>query len=95
MDLKTQGYMQGNGAAPAGWAVVSITIIQAHKAEGHGATFLCPVSKLNHKLAGILYVDDTDITHLNLSQVLTVRRMRHCKQAWIAGVNSSSPPAAP
>ena len=34
INLKTQGYMQGNGAAPAGWAVVSITIIDAHKKEG-------------------------------------------------------------
>jgi hypothetical protein len=31
INLKTQGFMQGNGAAPAGWAVVSITIIHAHK----------------------------------------------------------------
>eukprot|EP00956_Cyclotella_meneghiniana_P026049 scaffold55510_cov37-Cyclotella_meneghiniana.AAC.1 len=81
VDLKTQGFMQGNGAAPAGWAVVSITIIQAHKAEGHGATFLCPVSKLNHKLAGILYVDDTDITHLDLSQVQTVSEAHASLQA--------------
>eukprot|EP00804_Cyclotella_cryptica_P019501 CCRYP_006665-RB/>CCRYP_006665-RB protein AED:0.69 eAED:-0.40 QI:0/-1/0/1/-1/1/1/0/366 len=69
IELKTQGFMQGNGAAPAGWAVVSIAIIHAHKKEGHGATFLCPISKLHHKLAGILYVDDTDIVHLNMNKV--------------------------
>eukprot|EP00956_Cyclotella_meneghiniana_P010715 scaffold14988_cov36-Cyclotella_meneghiniana.AAC.2 len=66
--LKTQGLMQGNGAAPAGWAVVSITIIQAHKEEGHGATFLCPITKYRHHAAGILYVDDTDLVHLNLAE---------------------------
>lgn len=66
--LKTQGLMQGNGASPAGWAVVSITIIQAHKEEGHGATFLCPISKYSHHAAGILYVDDTDLIHLNLEE---------------------------
>jgi len=27
LHLKTQGFMQGNGASPAGWAVVSITIL--------------------------------------------------------------------
>lgn len=31
INLKTQGFMQGNGASPAGWAVVSITINHAHK----------------------------------------------------------------
>jgi hypothetical protein len=67
VNLKTQGFMQGNGAAPAGWAVVSISIIHAHKKEGHGATFLCPITKFSHKVAGILYVDDTDIIHLNLN----------------------------
>lgn len=54
VNLKTQGFMQGNGAAPAGWAVVSISIIHAHKKEGHGATFLCPITKFSHKVAGIL-----------------------------------------
>ena len=72
VELKTQGYMQGNGAAPAGWAVVSITIIHAHKKEGHGATFLCPITKFRKKVAGVLYVDDTDIAHLNLDKIETI-----------------------
>jgi hypothetical protein len=70
--LKTQGFMQGNGAAPAGWAVVSITIIHAHKKEGHGATFLCPITQYCHDACGILYVDDTDLIHLNLAEEETV-----------------------
>jgi hypothetical protein len=28
--VKTQGLGQGNGASPAGWCVISITILQAH-----------------------------------------------------------------
>ncbi len=31
VDVKTQGLCQGNGAAPARWAVVSITILRVHK----------------------------------------------------------------
>jgi hypothetical protein len=31
LSIKTQGLCQGNGASPAGWAVVSICIIGAHK----------------------------------------------------------------
>ena len=68
VQLKTQGLMQGNGASPAGWAVVLIAIIKAHKEEGHGATFLCPITKYEHDAVGILYVDDTDLIHLNLSE---------------------------
>ena len=69
--------MQGNGAAPVGWAVVSIMIIHAHKQEGHGATFLCPISKLQHKLSGILYIDDTDIIHLDLATEQSITEAHH------------------
>jgi hypothetical protein len=39
---KTQGLCQGNGAAPAGWTVTSITMIQAQKRKGHGVHLECP-----------------------------------------------------
>lgn len=81
IDLKTQGFMQGNGAAPAGWAVVSISIIHAHKKEGHSATFLCPVTKLSHKVCGILYVDDTVIIHLNLEEEESLEEAHAALQA--------------
>ena len=34
LEVKTQGLCQGNGAAPAGWMVVSIAILNAHKSKG-------------------------------------------------------------
>jgi hypothetical protein len=34
--IKTQGMCQGNSAAPAGWRVDIIAMIQAHKQKGHG-----------------------------------------------------------
>ena len=37
IEVKFQGLCQGNGAAPAGWAVISITFLMAHKEKGHGA----------------------------------------------------------
>jgi hypothetical protein len=64
--MKTQGLCQGSGAAPAGWAVVSIVLLDAHKREQHGAQIVCPISKLNHILSAIIFVDDTDLIHLNL-----------------------------
>ena len=48
--------------APAGWAVISITILNAHKRKGHGAKFLCPISMVWSDLAAVLY--DTDVIHL-------------------------------
>lgn len=66
IQAKTQGLCQGNGAAPAGWAVISITIINAHKRKGCGGHFVCPISALKGHLAGILFVDDADLIHLDM-----------------------------
>ena len=54
IEVKYQGLCQGNGAAPAGWAVISIAVLRAHKRKGHGATFLCPISKVKFLLAAVL-----------------------------------------
>ena len=63
--LKTQGFMQGNRASPAGWTVVSIAILHAHKQQGHGAQFQCPISAQTQDLSCILYVDDNDLIHMS------------------------------
>jgi hypothetical protein len=68
IEVKYQGLCQGNGAAPAGWAVISITIIGAHKRKGHGGYFVCPISRLEGHLAAILFVDDTDLIHIRMDR---------------------------
>jgi hypothetical protein len=66
--IKTQGLCQGNGASPAGWAVISMCILLAHGKNGHGAKFLCRITKIQQHLSAILYVDDTDILHFDLTK---------------------------
>jgi hypothetical protein len=68
IEVKYQGLCQGNGAAPAGWAVISITVVRvrAHKRKGHGATFLCPVTGVKFFLAAVLFVDDCDLIHIDM-----------------------------
>ena len=68
LEIKTQGLCQGNGASPAGWAVVSICIINAHKRKGHGAHFICPITKLTSHIAGVIYIDDTDLIHFRMDE---------------------------
>ena len=69
--IKFQGLCQGNGAAPAGWAVVSIVILGAHKRKGHGAKCVCPVSLAKGELSAILFVDDTDVIHFDMEKIET------------------------
>ena len=83
IELKFQGLCQGNGAAPAGWAVISITILDAHKRKGHGGHFVCPISNLSGHLAAILFVDDTDILHIDLRGNQTVHEAHSALQESI------------
>ena len=64
IEVKTQVLCQGNGAAPAVWCVISITILRCHKRKGYGAKFLAPISLVKSDLEEILFVDDTDLLHL-------------------------------
>jgi hypothetical protein len=68
ISIKTQGLCQGNGASLAGWAVISICILKAHGRKGHGVEFFCPITQLQHYLSAILYVDDTNLLHIDLTK---------------------------
>ena len=83
IEVKFQGLCQGNGAAPAGWAVISITILQAHKRKGHGAHFKCPISNKEGHLASILFVDDCDLLHLDMRAEQTVQEAHASMQESI------------
>jgi hypothetical protein len=68
ISIKTQGLTQGNGASPAGWAVISICILGAHIKMGHGAKIYCPITNLQHHLLAVLYVNNTDLLHIDLTK---------------------------
>jgi hypothetical protein len=70
--VKVQGLTQGNGALLAGWVVISIVILRAHGKKGHGTTFQCPITHLSANISAILYVNDTDLLHINFDRDETV-----------------------
>ncbi len=80
VSIKTQGLCQGNGASPAGWAIISICILRAHGKKGHGAKLLCPIPKLQHHLLAILYVNDTNLLHVDLAKDKRVEDVHHAIQ---------------
>ena len=67
-EIETQGMCQGNGAAPAGWTVDSIIMINAHKRKGYGLHLRAPITNKRIHLVGTLFVDDTNVEHLDLSK---------------------------
>jgi len=69
--------------SPAAWAVVSIVILSAHKKKGHGAKFVCPISNLSHHLSSVIFVDDTDILHINMEADETVEEAHRAIQSSV------------
>ena len=72
IEVKMQGPCQGNGAEPAGWCVISITILRCQKRKGYGSKFLAPMSLVKSDLAAILLVDDTDLLHLIMEKIESI-----------------------
>jgi hypothetical protein len=66
IEVNTQGLGQGNDTSLAGWYVISIMILWAHGAKGHRAHFIAPMSHVRSSLSAILYINDTDLLHLNM-----------------------------
>ncbi len=64
--IKTQGMCQGNGASPAAWTVTSIPMIAVQHNKGHGAHFKAPITNKEGQLIGGLFVDNTDLFHLDM-----------------------------
>jgi hypothetical protein len=81
--IKTQGLTQGNGTSLAGWAVISIVIWNAHGRKGHSAKFVCPITKLTSHLSAILYIEDTDLLHINLEKDNSAAQVHGSIQASI------------
>ncbi len=71
-EIKTQGLCQGNGAAPAGWTMNSIVMINAHKRKGHSVHLRSPITGKTAHLAGLVFVNDTDMGHFNMNKSETV-----------------------
>ncbi len=72
--IKTQGMCQGNGALPAAWMVTSIPMIAVQCNKGHGVHFKAPIMNKEQQLIGSLFVDDTDLFHLDMRVVETVQQ---------------------
>ena len=56
-----QGVLQGNGASPASWVVVSTPLLNMLRAAGGGGHFVSPISNETSHSVGFACVDDTEL----------------------------------
>ncbi len=57
----TVGNGQGNGARLHIWAVVTTPLFEIMRVEGLVALFICSLSKVQRAMAGLAFVDNTDL----------------------------------
>ncbi len=57
---------QGNAATLAAWIVLTIPITAAQRRKEYGSNFIAPISGQQGHLIGGLFVDDTNLFHLEM-----------------------------
>ena len=89
-----QGILQGNGASPTTWIIISTPLLNMLRAAGHGAKFKSPISHENTHIVGFAYVDDTDLitynmTDENISWETVGAEMQEAINRWEGGLKST------
>ncbi len=64
--------------------MISIVILWAHGAKGHGAQFITPMSLVQCSLLAILYINDTDLLHINMDAEELIDEVHTAIQSAIA-----------
>jgi Reverse transcriptase (RNA-dependent DNA polymerase). len=80
--LPPQGVLQGNGAGPTIWTIISSVLFSILRDKNFHNTFTSVIQKIQLKLAGFAYVDDTDLIQIGNKMVVAVRRMQRLLNFW-------------
>ena len=90
--LPFQGAIQGNGAAPVLWLIISIILVRYLYALNLVTEHHTPISGALFSLAALVYVDDSDLNILNLNQKSTVEVLEEAQallNAWHFALRTS------
>ena len=85
-----QGILQGNGAGPCIWLVISVVIFNMMRAEGFGMRFKTPITREAVHVVGFAIVDDADLviseTDANTTGDRTLQLAQKALDHWEGGV---------
>jgi hypothetical protein len=91
--IPMHGVMQGNGAGPAIWAVVSTPILTMLRTANVGSFFRTPISNQDIRFVGYSFVDDTDLiqTPRNAAETCqdVIDGIQHSLNTWEGGLRAT------
>ena len=89
-----QGLLQGNGASPATWVIISAPLINMMREAQNGAFLTEAISNKIHHTAGFAFVDDTDLIEADLREggitiEKTLDKMQQAINRWEGGLKAT------
>ena len=89
-----QGVLQGNGAAPATWVILSTPLLNMMQTAGHGTYLKSPISQHLSYYMGYAYVDDTDLVEYQANDPTIIidevmNKMQRVIDRWEGGLTST------
>jgi hypothetical protein len=89
-----QGALQGNGASPATWVIISSPLLNMLRAADNGGHFIEPISKKHSHIVGYAFVDDTDLIQFdardpNMTEEATLDNMQESINRWEGGLKAT------
>ena len=89
-----QGILQGNGAAPTTWVVLSTPLLNMMRTARHGGFFTSPITRQSSHYVAFAYVDDTDLLefnsrdpHITIDEVM--EKMQQAVNRWEGGLKTT------
>jgi predicted lipid carrier protein YhbT len=89
-----QGALQGNGASPATWVIISTPLLNMLRSAGNGGHFIKAISKQYSHSVGYAFVDDTDLIQFDardqkMSEEEVLGKMQQAINRWEGGLKAT------
>jgi hypothetical protein len=92
-DPPLQGFCQGNGCGPSGWAVISTPLINLVRTAGFGFFLLTALTVSVVQFVCFAFVDDADVVHtandVNTSGDIVRQEMQQAIDHWEGGLKAA------
>jgi hypothetical protein len=86
---RCHGILQGNGAGPAIWALVSTPVLDRLRSRGFGVTIQSGLTEKVIKIPAFAFVDDTDLVHTIKDGSTAMVETQQALDTWEEGLRTT------